>query len=72
MSLKYLHLSIIKIFSPQDYYKNQQKKKHMKIIHLVNLKFIGPCVILIVEKNRPTRFHLFYYFTIYCSACFEC
>jgi len=25
-----------------------------------------------LNKDRPTWCHLFYYFTIYCSTCFEC
>ena len=25
-----------------------------------------------LNKDRPTWFHLLYYFTIYCSTCFEC
>ena len=27
---------------------------------------------LLFNKDRPTWCHLFYYFTIYCSTCFEC
>ena len=37
-----------------------------------------PCIIFpptsksLLNKDRPTWCHLFYYFTIYCSTCFEC
>jgi len=30
------------------------------------------CVRRTLNNNRPTWFHSLYYFTIYCSTCFEC
>jgi hypothetical protein len=47
----------------------------IKVVHHITAEdfmFIGPCIILPVEKDRPTLCHLLYYFTIYCSTCFEC
>ena len=29
-------------------------------------------IYIYLNKDRPTWCHLFYYFTIYCSTCFEC
>jgi hypothetical protein len=58
--------------SPLRVFLTPKNENSYSIRYVVNLMFIGPCIILIVYKDRPTWCHLLYYFTIYCSTCFEC
>ena len=66
---------------PETCWADLKIKINLSLLHLVGhlLYLCLGCTVkhtsktsIILNKDRPTWCHLFYYFTIYCSTCFEC
>ena len=70
-----MQLWLYSLQTKQSWYEDKLTLWSQTFIHVkykTIIKFNGPCIIMIADKDRPTWCYLFYYFTIYCLTCFEC